>query len=203
MIKLLTGGTSFGALATPVVPTLVALSRGLRRGSGFCFLLAIALGVVGCSAAVAQQSEVALAATGDPVRFSYETLQGKPLTSESLRGRITVIAFLTTYDFPSQAEARFLSSITRRHTPRINVVGLILEAPENRPLAQAFTDALTLPYPVALADEATIAGEGAFAGLHHVPSIVILDRAGREAYRHVGLLEEAPLDAAIRAVERR
>jgi hypothetical protein len=166
-------------------------------------LLAFALDVVGCSAPVAgaKEPEVALVATGDPVRFSYETLQGKALTSESLRGRITVIAFLTTYDFPSQAQARFLSSVTRRHTPRINVVGLILEAPENRPLAEAFTDALTLPYPVALADEATIAGEGAFAGLHHVPSTVILDRQGREAYRHVGLLDEIQLESAIRAVE--
>lgn len=144
-----------------------------------------------------------VAATGAPVHFAYETLQGKPLTSESLRGRVTVIAFLTTYDFPSQAEARFLSSIARRHTPRINAAALILEAEDNRPLAEAFTAALSLPYPVILADEATIAGEGAFAGLHHVPSIVILDREGREAYRHVGLIQEAPLDEAIRAVERR
>lgn len=166
-------------------------------------MLALALDVLGCSAPVAgaQQPEIALAVTGDPVRFTYETLDGKPLTSESLRGRITVIAFLTTYDFPSQAEARFLSSTTRRHTPRVNALALILEAPENRPLVEAFTDALKLPYPVALADEATIAGEGAFAGLHAVPSIVILDREGREAYRHIGLLEETQLDAAIRAVE--
>ncbi len=163
------------------------------------------LGEVGCSGAVAggREPDVVLAATGAPVRFAFETLQGKPLTSESLRGRVTVVGFLTTYDVPSQAEARFLSSIARRHTPRVNVVGLILEAAENRPLAEAFTAALTLPYPVALADEATIAGEGAFAGLHHVPSVVILDREGREAYRHVGLIEEAALDEAIRAVERR
>ena len=137
------------------------------------------------------------------MHFVFETLEGKAITSVGLRGRVTVVAFLTTYDFPSQAEARFLSSIARRHTPRVNVVGLILEAAENRPLAEAFTAALALPYAVCLADEATIAGEGAFAGLHHVPSIVILDREGREAYRHVGLIEEAAIEEAIRAVERR
>jgi hypothetical protein len=171
------------------------------REIGVAFVLVIA----GCSAPVepAHAPEVALVATGAPVHFSFETLQGKAITSEGLRGRVTVVAFLTTYDFPSQAAARFLSSIARRHTPRINVLGLILEAPENRPLVEAFTDALKLPYPVALADEATIAGEGAFAGLHHVPSIVILDREGREAYRHVGLIEETAIDDAIRAVERR
>ena len=149
----------------------------------------------------AHEPAVAAAPSGPPLHFSFEALDGKPLTSESLHGRITVVAFLTTYDFPSQAEARFLTSIARRHTPRLNVAALILEAPENRPLVEAFTSALGLPYPVALADSATIAGEGAFAGLHHVPSIVILDREGREAYRHVGLIEEAALDQAIRSVE--
>ena len=114
-----------------------------------------------------------------------------------------MIGFLTTYDFYSQAEARFLSSIARRHTPRVNVAALILEASENRTLVEAFTAALKLPYPVAMADEATIAGEGPFAGLHNVPSIVILDREGREVYRHVGLVDEAAIEAAIRAVEQR
>jgi hypothetical protein len=168
-------------------------------------VVALALGMVGCSAPAAgvPESVVAAAPTGDPVRFAYETLDGKPLTSESLRGRITVIALLATYDLHSQAEARFLSSITRRHTPRLNGLALILEAAENRPMAEAFTAALKLPYPVALADEATIAGEGAFHGLHNVPSIVILDRDGREVYRHVGLIEETPLEEAIRAAERR
>jgi len=54
---------------------------------------------------------------------------------------------------------------------------------------------------VALADSATIAGDGPFAGLHHVPSIVILDRESREVFRHVGLIEEAALEQAIRSVE--
>ncbi len=173
----------------------------LASGAG----VALALLLGGCSApVVAGQEPVAVAAvTGDPVRFVYETLEGKPLTSESLRGRITVIALLATYDLHSQAEARFLSSITRRHTPRLNGVALILEAAENRPMVEAFTAALKLPYPVALADEATIAGEGPFPGLHNVPSVVILDRDGREAFRHVGLIEEAALEEAIRAVERR
>jgi hypothetical protein len=149
----------------------------------------------------AREPAVTTSPSGSPLHFAYETLDGKPLTSDALRGRITVVAFLTTYDFHSQAEARFLSSIARRHTPRLNAAALILEAAENRPLAEAFTATLALPYPVALADEATIAGEGPFAGLHHVPSIVILDREGREAYRHLGLIEEAALDQAIRSVE--
>ena len=137
-----------------------------------------------------------------PLRFAYEGIDGRPVTSEALAGRVTVIGLLTTYDVHSQVEARFLVATLQRHTPRINVVALMLEAPENKPLVEAFTRSLGLPYPVALADAATIAGEGPFAGLHDVPSVVILDRQGREAFRHAGLLDAAMLDAALRAVEK-
>jgi hypothetical protein len=140
-------------------------------------------------------------AVGPPLRFAYQAIDGRPVSTEELFNRVSVIGFLTTYDVHSQAEARLLAAIARHHTPRINVVALVLEAPENRPLVEAFAASLGLGYPVALADAATIAGEGPFAGLHHVPSVVVLDRAGREAWRHVGFVSEAALEAAIRAVE--
>jgi hypothetical protein len=101
----------------------------------------------------------------------------------------------------SQAEARYLAMLEHQHTPRVNVAALMLEAPENRPLVEAFVASLGLGYPVALADAATIAGDGPFPGLHHVPSVVVIDRAGREAWRHLGFVNEAALEAAVRAVE--
>ena len=138
---------------------------------------------------------------GLPLRFAYEAIDGRPISTESLANRVSVIGFLTTYDVYSQAEARYLAMLERRHTPRINVAALMLEAPENRPLVEAFAASLALGYPVALADAATIAGDGPFPGLHHVPSVVVIDRAGREAWRHLGFVNEATLEAAVRAVE--
>ena len=69
-------------------------------------------------------------------------------------------------------------------------------------MAQGFVAALDLPYPVAMADPATLAGMGPFRGLHHVPSVVILDREGREAYRRLGLTEASILDEVLREIER-
>jgi hypothetical protein len=135
------------------------------------------------------------------IRFVYETIDGKQLSNESLKGRLSVIGFITTYDFASQAEARFLAGVARTHSPRVNVAVLILEHPDNRPLAEAFVKTLGLSFPVALADAATIAGQGPFAGLHHVPSIVIIDKEGREAYRHLGLIQEGQIHEVLRNVE--
>jgi hypothetical protein len=112
-----------------------------------------------------------------------------------------VIGFITTYDVPSQAEVRFVMNLARHHVPRLNVAFLVLEARENRPLVEAFVTALGIQDPVAIADADTIAGQGPFARLHHVPSVIILDRQGREAWRHIGLVQEGELEQAVRGVE--
>jgi len=160
-------------------------------------------GLWGCGGAEVevQAPPRAEAERGPGLRFSYESVSGAPLTDESLRGRISVIALITTYDVASQGQTRFLSLLHSRHTPRLNVALLVLEQAENKPLVEAFASSLGLPYPVAMADEETIAGKGPFAELHHVPSVIILDKQGREAYRHVGLMELDALEKAVREVE--
>lgn len=139
---------------------------------------------------------------GPRLHFEYVTIDERALSSETLAGRFSVITFIATYDVASQAQARFLADLLRDHKPRINAAALVLEAQENKPLVEAFVGSLRLSYPVALADAATIAGEGPFAGLHHVPSVVVLDREGREVWRRIGLIDEAALDAALTSLER-
>ncbi len=133
-----------------------------------------------------------------PVHFSYELADGKgALSSEAMRGKPTVIVFLTTYDLASQAQARFLSGISQRHTG-INAAGIILERSENRPLIVAFRDALRLSYPVAMADASLISGEGPFGDVHTVPSTVVLDSENRLVWKHVGLAREEEIEDALR-----
>lgn len=167
-------------------------------------LLALSALLLACGGPGAKGAPASLSFPGHgaPLRYAFAGIDGRPVSSEEHAKRITVIAFLTTYDVPSQVEARFLASLLRHHTPRINVAALMLETAENKPLVDAFAVTLGLPYPIALADADTIAGQGTFAGLHHVPSVVILDREGREAFRRAGFLDEATLEAAVRAVER-
>jgi hypothetical protein len=136
-----------------------------------------------------------------PVAFGWTDLRGRPLSTESVRGRITVLAFIATYDVASQAQARFLTALSHRHVPRLNVGLVVLEQPSNGPLVEAFVDSLGIEYPVAFADAATLAGHGPFEGLHHVPSVVVLDRQGRERARRLGLATERDLEALVREVE--
>lgn len=132
-----------------------------------------------------------------PVEFGYPTTGGGRLTSVELRGRFAVIALVTTYDLASQAQLKVLGLLARNHAPRINVAAIALEPVENAPLVEAYATGLRLPFPIALADERTVEGRGPFEGLRHVPSIVILDRDGREVFRHIGAMDEKPIHAEL------
>lgn len=142
------------------------------------------------------------AASDRPRRnFSYVALDGTAVSTATLRGRVSVIVLATTYDDASHAQVLFLRELVRQHVPRIHGVVLVLEPEQNRPMVEAFASALELEMPVVMADEATIEGEGPFPGLHHVPSVVILDREGREAWRRIGLTQRPELEDALAGVE--
>ena len=167
-------------------------------------LLAFALATTAaaCQRPVVAQAKAETPAKRGPVlSFSYHSVDKRPISTEALAGRVSVIGFLATYDMASQLQARHLGNLGRHHSPRLNVAALALEPAENALLVEAFSRTLSLPFPMAIADADTIAGRGPFAGLHHVPSVVILDREGREAWRHVGLVDEAELEAAVRKIE--
>jgi hypothetical protein len=138
---------------------------------------------------------------GSPLKFRYELADGKgALAAETMRGQPSVLIFVTTYDLASQAQARFLSGVARRHGPRVHPAAIVLEPPDNRPLVVAFRDALRLDYPVAMADAQVIAGESPFGDVHAVPSTVVLDSEGRIVWRHVGLSKEEDIENVLRGL---
>jgi len=167
------------------------------------FFAAILASVAGCGSSEPEpKTAEPFAASGPRVDFSFPTIDGKTLSTADLAGRFSVLVFITTYDRASHAEARFLTSVVRRHVPKINAALVVLEPESNRILIESFARVLEPPYPVALADEATIAGIGPFRGLHHVPSVVILDPQGREAWRHIGLIANDQIEAALTALQK-
>jgi hypothetical protein len=130
--------------------------------------------------------------------FVYRLADGNgELSARALRGQPTIVAFLATYDLASQAQARFLLGVFRRHAGTVRAAAIVLEPAENQPLILAFRDALKLSYPVAMGDETLIAGGGPFGDVHAVPSTVLLDREGRIVWKHTGLAKEEELEQAL------
>lgn len=134
---------------------------------------------------------------GDAIDFSYATTAGGVLDSQNTQGRATAILFATTYDPLSQLEAQRLENILRTTRPRVNCGVVVLEAPKYAVLAQVFGETLGLTYPVALADDATLHGRGPFGPVRGVPTLVVLDRSGREVWRHAGIASSRQIAHAL------
>ncbi len=136
-----------------------------------------------------------------PVTFELPGIVSGVVQSADFLGRPTLVVFAATYDTLSQAAVPMASAVVRRHRPRLNALLIVFEPPENRPLAAAFVAAMDVAFPVALADSEMLEGHGAFPGLRHVPSFVLLDRMGREVWRRYGLVTVEVLNAALLAHE--
>lgn len=148
--------------------------------------------------APAVPSAPTLEALDKPVVFSYPSVDDAPdVRSENLRGRPTILVFLSTYDLASQAQARFLSMVQRRREPPIHAAAIVLEPKENLPLVAMFRQTLGLEYPVALGDEELIAGGGPFGDVRSVPATVVLDASGRIIAKRQGLLKDDELEALL------
>ncbi len=118
-----------------------------------------------------------------PIEFKFDSLDERPVDAESMRGKTTVMAFVTTGSLPAQAQVDFLAAMAKHDADRVNYAVVALEPRENRELVEIYRKSLALTFPVAMADAQTLAGASAFGDMSVVPVTVVLDREGRIVWR--------------------
>lgn len=141
-------------------------------------------------------------ARGEVLRYVFGTTDGEELSAQSMRGRVTVLVFVTTFDLASQVAAKRVNQVLHTHRPRINAGAVVLEAPKYAPLAAVFRSALDLSYPVAIADLTTLAQNSTLGELRSVPTLLVLDAEGREILRKSGAFSVSELDGWLAHAER-
>ncbi len=172
-------------------------SCGAAVGVSFAVMsLLIAAGCHPSAEPVAPSGPVAVPAAAR-VEFELRELGGEPVTSATTRGRALCVLFVTTYDLASQVEARRVDEVVVAYERRVSGLFVVLEEGQYAPLAAGFRDALALASPVAMADPATLAGEGPFGRIDRVPTLVVLDAEGRETSRRAGVLTRSDVEAAL------
>lgn len=131
---------------------------------------------------------------GQVQRYFLGTTDGQEVSAETMRGRVTALIFVTTFDLASQLAAKQLNQALHTHVPRINVAAVVLEAPKYAPLADVFRSSLRLSYPVAIADLELLGRNSTLGEVRSVPTLIILDKHGREVSRHYGAFSNEELD---------
>ena len=120
---------------------------------------------------------------GDPAPdVKLYTLDGKPFTLASLKGKVVVLDFFASWCAPCRKSFPFLDGLQRKHASEgLKVVGLTLE--EDDDAVTAFLESVPVDFTIAR-DTTEHAGE-AFQVVA-MPTTFLVDRDGRVAARFEG-----------------
>lgn len=127
------------------------------------------------------------------VVFVFDSIDERPVSSDAMRGKPTVLAFVTTGDIVGQAQVSYLVGMAKNDADRVNYAVVALHPRKEIVLVDAYRKTLGVEFPVALGDSGAMNAAGPFGEIPAVPTVVILDRQGRIVWKHTGLAKNDEL----------
>jgi len=116
--------------------------------------------------------------------FRVRDLDGREISSESLRGKVVIVNFWATWCGPCRAEIPDLVALQEKYKDTLQVIG-ISEDEAGVDVVRRFAAEHRVNYPVAMI---TPEIEKLYPGISALPTSFILDRESRVVQKHVGML---------------
>ena len=128
--------------------------------------------------------------------FTARTIDGKDLSLASLRGKVVIVNFWATWCPPCRAEIPDLVALQSKYKDQLQIIGVSQDEAPPSTVAQ-FAAEHGMNYPVVM-DTPEI--ERLFTNIHALPTSFIIDRDGRIAQRHVGMLNASLTETETRVL---
>jgi peroxiredoxin len=113
---------------------------------------------------------------------------GRTVQLSTFRGKVVVLNFWATWCNPCLAEIPWFIDFQRRYTEKgFSVIGVSLDE-EGWEAVRPFVSKQGVNYPIVIGGEQTSA---AYGGVQSLPTTLIIDRTGRVAATHVGLVDRS------------
>jgi hypothetical protein len=175
------------------------------RGALLAALVALASATAGCGPKTVEPpvgtSDKPGAAFPDrPVTYAFDTLDERPVSSAAHRGKPTILAFVTTGDIVGQAQVDYLVAMAKNDGAKVNYALIAMHPRKEIMLVEAYMSALKVEFPVALGDASVMTPRGPFGEISAVPTIIVLDREGKIAWKHTGLAKADELRGHMRRI---
>jgi thiol-disulfide isomerase/thioredoxin len=184
--------------------------RRLRNGILVVMIsVAFGCGTAGESDGVSTSAEVPAAIFDDASRpatielvadpailpaLTMQTLDGRVLTNDDLRGKVTLVNFWATWCGPCRAEIPDLIKLQDRYPDQLQIIGVSTDEGPTQVVSD-FATQFGINYPIVMS---TPELNRAFPGVMALPTSFIVDPDGRVVQTHVGLVSPAVLEQETR-----
>jgi thiol-disulfide isomerase/thioredoxin len=126
--------------------------------------------------------------------FTLSDSTGTPVTLSDFRGQVVLLNFWATWCVPCRAEIPMLMELQRAHRDgKFAVLGVALDD-DGWKTVKPYVEARKIDYPVLVADDRIA---DLFGGLQAVPTTLVIDKQGRVAVTHLGLLQKSECENSV------
>ena len=132
--------------------------------------------------------------TAAPV--AMRDLEGKAISTESLRGKVVLVNFWATWCPPCRAEIPDLVALQAKYGDKLQIIG-VSQDEGSVDVVKAFATQHQMNYPIVMM---TPELDTAFPGISALPTSFVIDRDGRVVQRHVGMLNAIVTEQETRAL---
>ena len=117
---------------------------------------------------------------GTPLRFKFTSVQGKPIDTDSLKGKVILIDFWATWCHPCVDEMpNVLAAYQKLHKKGFEIIGITLDSDKN--VLTQFLKDHHLPWPQYFDKRGGANPMTARFGINSVPTMWLLDKEGKLA----------------------
>jgi thiol-disulfide isomerase/thioredoxin len=126
--------------------------------------------------------------------FTLNDSTGAAVTLSDFRGRVVLLNFWATWCAPCRAEIPMLVELQRAHRDgKFAVLGVALDD-DGWHAVKPYLEGRQIDYPVVVAEDRIA---DLFGGLRAVPTTLMIDKQGRVAATHLGLLQKSECENSV------
>jgi thiol-disulfide isomerase/thioredoxin len=129
--------------------------------------------------------------------FTLSDSTGKAVRSSDYKGKVVLVNFWATWCGPCKIEIPWFIEFEKKYKDKGLVVLGVSMDDEGWPSVKTYMEKMKIGYPIMLGNEEVAAKYG---GMNSLPVTVFVDREGRIAARHVGLVAREEYEADIRSL---
>ena len=128
--------------------------------------------------------------------FLVTDLDGKPVSTAQLRGKVVIVNFWATWCPPCRAEIPDLIALQNKYKDGLQVIGVSVDDDASPEDVKAFATKFGINYPIVMGS--SIAKE--YGGIPALPTSFVVNKDGGVVQKHMGMLKPSEIETEVRAL---